>query len=364
MPDLPSKPSMALYAKQILRQLLDAGEWNERLPGERTLALRIGVSRPTLHQALLDLEAEGVLARRLKSAWRILVESRKSLKSNKLVAFISPISLEDLDHFALHQYTVLSSHLAERGFETKSVRLPAVKAGRPEESLRKVATQLRPSAWILHHCSPQAQRWFSQSGLPAVVMGSAPAKIRIRSVDVDYRAAARHAVSHLLRLGHAADRIVYLMPDEKLPGHAEAVKGLGEATAQTKAEVRVMPTKDNTRAICERITQLWQDTRRPTALILHRPLQSLSVLGQLVQLGVKVPEQVSLIVLDDNPVLSHVIPHPARYHKDTDQFATQLRRAIEHATGHSTKGAWTNRIVPELIAGETLAPPPKGSEAS
>ena len=355
---------MALYAKEILRQLLAAGEWNERLPGERALALRIGVSRPTLHQALLDLEVEGMLARRHKSAWRILVKNHKPLNSKKLVVFISPIPLEELDHFTLHQYAVLTSHLADRGFETKSIHLPAVRTGRPEESLRKVSGQLRPSAWILHRCSPQAQRWFSQSGLAAVVMGSAPAKIRIRSVDVDYRAAARHAVNHLLRLGHAADRIAYLMPDERLPGHAEAVKGLQEATRQNKGEVRVVPTKDATQAICDKVSQLWKDPLRPTALILHRPLQTLSVLGQLTHLGARVPEQVSLIVLDDNPVLTHVVPHPSRYHKDTELFAAQLRRSIEHATGHSTKGTWANRIVPELIAGETLAPPPGGSDAS
>lgn len=359
MSELPPKPSMAHYAKEALRQLLSKGEWSGRLPGERTLALRIGVSRPTLHQALLELEADGIVARRLKSAWRIIVENPKSLTGKRLVVFISPISLEDLDHFTLHQYTVLTSHLAERGFETKAVRLSSVRTGRAERALKDIAAQLRPSAWILHRCNATTQQWFSQSGLAAVVMGSTPPKIRIRSVDVDYRAAARHAVNQLLRLGHAADRIAYLMPDEKLLGHAEAAAGVEEATARSQGKARVLPTKDTTAATCEEIKRLWGEPRRPTALILHRPLQSISVLGQLLRLGARLPEDVSLIVLDDNPMLAHVVPHPTRYHKDTNQFATQLRKAIEHATGRSTKGAWSTRIVPELIAGETLAAPPR-----
>ena len=121
MSELPPKPSMAHYAKEALRQLLSKGEWSGRLPGERTLALRIGVSRPTLHQALLELEADGIVARRLKSAWRIIVENPKSLTGKRLVVFISPISLEDLDHFTLHQFTVFSAHLAERGYEGTAV---------------------------------------------------------------------------------------------------------------------------------------------------------------------------------------------------------------------------------------------------
>lgn len=348
---------MAHYAKEVLQQLLSKGEWHDRLPGERALALRIGVSRPTLRQALLELESEGTLVRRLKSAWRIVDLKPKSLSDNRLVVFISPVSLEDLDHFTLHQYAVLSSHLAERGFETKAVRLKSVRTGRAERALKDIAAQLRPSAWILHHCSGATQQWFSQSGLAAVVMGSAPAKIRIRSVDVDYRAAARHAVSQLLRLGHAADRIAYLMPDEKLLGHAEAAAGVVEAAAQTKGEVRIVPTKDTTQAICGEITQLWRETNRPTALILHRPLQAISALGQLVHLGARVPRDISFIVLDDNPVLGHIVPHPTRYHKDTEQFASHLHKAIEQASSHSRKGAWSTRIVPELIAGETLAAP-------
>lgn len=356
MPDLPPKPSMAQYALGVMRQLLDRGEWNGYLPGERALALRLGVSRPTLHQALTTLEAEGVLARRLKSTWRILSQARPSTTRPRKVIFLSPLGLEDLDQFTLHQYAVLAGHLAERGFELEPMRLGSGRNGRSDAALKALANRLRPSAWVLHRCAPSIQQWFGQSGLAAVVMGSASAKLRIRSVDVDYRAAARHAVSQLLRLGHQVERIAYLMPAEKLIGHAEALAGMRQAAGG--AEPRVVAIPEAPEPMRAMIDELLREAPAPTALVLHRPLQALTVLSHLAWRGVRVPTELSLIVLDDNPVLAHVTPHPSRYHKDTAQFAAHLRKAIEHATDRSSKGAWSTRIVPELIAGETLDKPP------
>lgn len=349
---------MASYAQGAIRALLARGEWAEKLPGERALALRVGVSRPTLHEALEGLETEGLLEKRAKSAWRIRTGAAAAPNGIRKVVFLSPLSLEDLDQFTLHQYAVLTSHLAERGYEVESVRLRVVQGVHPESALKSLATRLRPSAWILHRCSPATHQWFGQSGLPVVVMGSAPARLRIRSVDVDYRAAARHAVSQLLRLGHRADRIAYLMPTEKLLGHAEAVAGMREAAIKSTHGVRIVPTADRPEALCDQIDRLWREPERPTALILHRPMQALTLLGHLARRGHRAPEDISLVVLDDNPMLAHLVPHPARYHKDTGQFATHLRKAIEHAIAHSSKGARSTRIVPELIDGETLGKPP------
>lgn len=356
MSELPPKPSMAQYALEVIRKLLGQGEWVGNLPGERTLALRLGVSRPTLHQALLVLESEGVLVRRLKSTWRIADKARSVAGAPRRVVFLSPHGLEDLDQFTLHQYTVLAAHLGERGFELEAVQLRSARSGKAHDALRSLASRLRPSAWVLHRCSPSIQQWFSQSGLSAVVMGSANPKLRIRSVDVDYRAAARHAASQLMRLGHRATGIAYLMPAERLVGHGEAIAGLGEAFGSD--EVRTMAIPDQPAPLRAAIDTLMLERPSPTALVVHRPMQAITVLTHLANKAVRVPRDVSLVVLDDNPVLSHVTPHPARYHKDTALFAAQLRKAIEHAMGHSAKGHWSTRIVPELIPGETLAKPP------
>ncbi len=49
---------------QQLERLIFSGQWEPgtRLPAERSLAKRMGVSRPVLHQALVDLAAKGLVS--------------------------------------------------------------------------------------------------------------------------------------------------------------------------------------------------------------------------------------------------------------------------------------------------------------
>lgn len=355
---LPPKPSMASYALGVLRKFLAEGEWQEQLPGERALALRIGVSRPTLHEALLNLEKEGAVRRRPKAAWQILATSHQAVRGPRKVIFLSPLRLEDYDAFALHQYTVLSGHLAERGHETEAIRLPSAGREGSQRLLIDLARQNRPDAWVLYRCSPTTQEWFARSGLPVVVMGSAPERLNLRSIDVDYRAAGRHAMSTLLRLGHSPDRIVYLMPAEKLLGNLEGQQGMAEALSERGLQPNVVPVTGKPEDICQKLDSLWR-TRPPTALILLRPLQTLTVITHLLGKGVGIPKDVSLLALDDNPVLSRLVPIPSHYQKDIAHFSAQLRRSIEQAMSSKQGGSLSVRIMPELEKGKTLAPPPK-----
>ena len=348
---------MAAYALDVMRKLLKNGEWRDKLPGERTLALRIGVSRPSLHEALLVLKKEGKLQQRTKAAWRIHVNVPDEPNGVRKVIFLSPFELEEFEPFSLHQYTLLNGHLSERGYDLEAVRLTAVKSTKPERLLKKLTQELRPSAWVLYQCGQATLEWFAQSGLPVVVMGSAPAKLKIRSVDVDYRAAAYHAVSTLLRLGHKAENIAYIMPKDKLIGHTEAIAGIRNATGTSTSEiVSISELIPEMRA---QLKQLLQTKTRPTALIIHRPLQALSIIGYLAQSGIQVPRDMSVVLLDDNPFLSHLVPTPSRYHKNTASFTSHLQRAIDHATGVAGHENWVTRIIPELIQGETLSGPVK-----
>lgn len=57
-----------------LRQLIDSGEFaiGTRLPGERELALQLGVSRPTVREALIALEVDGRVRIRVGSGIYVL----------------------------------------------------------------------------------------------------------------------------------------------------------------------------------------------------------------------------------------------------------------------------------------------------
>ncbi len=58
-----SRMSLAQRAQQYLVQLLEEGAYSagEQLPSQNELAAQLGISRPTLREALLNLEQEGVI---------------------------------------------------------------------------------------------------------------------------------------------------------------------------------------------------------------------------------------------------------------------------------------------------------------
>jgi len=70
MPIQPQEPRR-LYRKiaDQLRKVLDAGEFapGDRLPPERDLAVQLGVSRPSVREALIALEVEGLVEIRMGS---------------------------------------------------------------------------------------------------------------------------------------------------------------------------------------------------------------------------------------------------------------------------------------------------------
>lgn len=60
------KAPLHLQAQQLLLSLIEDGTYRpgERLPSEIDLAAQLGISRPTLREALLRLEQQGVISRR------------------------------------------------------------------------------------------------------------------------------------------------------------------------------------------------------------------------------------------------------------------------------------------------------------
>jgi GntR family transcriptional regulator len=60
------KLSLVTQAQQYLRALVEKGTYlpGQQLPSEKELAGQLGISRPTLREALLNLEQEGVVVRR------------------------------------------------------------------------------------------------------------------------------------------------------------------------------------------------------------------------------------------------------------------------------------------------------------
>ena len=93
----------------------------------------------------------------------------------------------------------------------------------------------------------------------------------------------------------------------------------------------------------------------PTLVMMASTAQVLPVLGILSELHLRVPQDVSVIVRDHEPMLRRSVPELTRYSFDWERLGrTAARLACDIAASGS--GKKTRRILlPEFIPGQTLA---------
>lgn len=115
-----------------LRQLIDGGEYavGDRLPTERELAERMGISRPTIREALIALEVEGRVHIRVGSGIYITEPHRA----------LSPASVEEGPFELLRARELLEGAVAEEAARTAGPEDVALL----DEVLERMGRQPRP----------------------------------------------------------------------------------------------------------------------------------------------------------------------------------------------------------------------------
>lgn len=145
-------------------------------------------------------------------------------------------------------------------------------------------------------------------GVPVVVVDRAETGKQGMSVAVDDVTGGEHAAEHLIGLGH---RHIAFVGDEgaAAPVH-DRLTGVRKAVAAAGMPVRldVLPaelTVEAGRAIGEDLARMSPGTR-PTAVTAAIDLLAFGVLQALLQHGIRVPEEVSLVGYDDIPFTRHL----------------------------------------------------------
>jgi len=360
MDPLPKKPSLVQYTADAVRTAIRQGEWTAQLPGERQLCERLQISRPTLRRALEVLEREGLIRNEQGKRRRIVGDhSSKSARSKK-VAFLSSHPLQELEPFAIFEMEALRRRLTDAGYHLDFMASTLLGHRKPEPHLAELVAEARASVWVLYRAPRSVQAWFHAQDIPAVVMGTSYPEIGLPSVDIDFHATCRHAANLLLTRKHQPDRIVLLVPEGDLAGVEESKLGFLEAVGEENLK-GIVVHEEGPDSVCRVIDRLCRDShRRPTGIIVQRPIYAHTVKGQLIaKQHLNIPGDISIVALDDGPSLQFAVPAITRYTKGAEQYARRLHKATINALqGVAPKNPQV-RFMPEWIKGETLGPAPQ-----
>ena len=158
---------------------------------------------------------------------------------------------------------------------------------------------------------------------PLVVMdhGQTPPANAVGLVGFDWQSAGYQATRHLVDLGHRRIGYVGGIPDRSSTTLREA----GYRLALAEADIPYQPelhlagdflTESGYR--CAR--QLLELPDRPTALVLANDLMALGAYQAAAELGLRIPEDVSIVGMDDNFFVAYIHPALTTVHVPTREL--------------------------------------------
>jgi DNA-binding LacI/PurR family transcriptional regulator len=357
MLQLPKRASLISQTADALRQAIEEGVWHEALPGERELADRFQISRPTLREALKILQRDGMVDVAHGKRRRILSPHPAGGATRR--ATITAIS-QDPPHLmsplSIFYMNELRKHIQKAGLELNVFADRHLRSPSPENLLESQVRNENVACWILLSVTEAVQRWFDEHHLPAIVAGSCYPGVQLPSLDLDYRAVCRHAVGVFLRHGHR--RLAFLTQAAKVAGDEASEEGFQQAVNESghpDATAIFYRHNGTLEDICRKLDRLLRAPSRPTALLVSRPSHLLTALSHLQHSGVRVPRDISLIARDNDPYLNHIVPDLTRYTFRRRHFADRLARLVIQVATTGATPRRQHRIIPQFHPGATVA---------
>ena len=354
-PALPKRLSLVAQTEKSLREGIRTGHWKENLPGERELCEYLQVSRRTLRAALGELQRTGWLDVSQRQRRRIRA-SRAALPAavqKKTIAVLSPWSFHALSMPMTFVMDALRDKLAKAGCVVEFHFNRACFSAHPARALAKLVESHPATVWLVFGSKEPMQRWFIGRRLPCLVAGSCAPGIALPSVDVDYRAACRHAGGVLWRKGHR--RLALVQPQDAYGGDVDGEEGMRESLRDLPgAHFQVLRHDGTAIHLCTLLDDAMRAPSPPTAFLVARPTHVLTVMMHLLRRRLRIPQDVAVISRDDAPFLQSTSPSTARYATNPAVLARRVFMAVRQLAETGTLPAQAIRLMPKFLHGETV----------
>jgi DNA-binding LacI/PurR family transcriptional regulator len=206
-----------------------------------------------------------------------------------------------------------------------------------------------------------------RTGLP-VVLVDAPAWPEHGAVEVDDEGGARAAARHLIDLGHRELLVVGIEPPtavvdaaadgviaRRLRGYRAAAQECGVPLGPERVVVGAATFEGGEAAFL----RAWEDGVRPTGVLAMSDVAAAGVLQAARHLGLRVPEQLSIVGFDDLPLTRFTDPPLTTIHQPVRLKGEEAARLLLAALEPRAGTAGEHRVLEtRLVVRRSTAPPP------
>ncbi len=353
-PALPRRLSLVAQTVASLSAGIRGCQWPRHLPAERELAKQLQVGRKTLRAALKELEHQGTLS--VSSRQGRLISTPPpggGSTQQRGVGILIQTPLQTMHSRRMFVIHAVRENLGKAGCLTELHVSPRCFSAHPARALDKLVRDHPGLVWVVFGSKEPMQHWFVQRRLPCLVIGSSPAGIGLPSIDVDHQASCHHAGNVLWRKGHR--RVALVLPLDAFGGDAASELGLGEALeGKPGVHLRVLRhdgTQAHLRALLD---QALGAAQPPTAFVVARAMQALTVAMHLMNRGRVLPRDVAVISRDDEAFMECTTPAITRYSVSLPLYARRIAMAARQLTEPGGLPPKAMRLMPAFVAGETV----------
>lgn len=342
----PGRP-LYLTVRDAVREAIDQGMFQpgEQMPSTKELSEQMEVSLVTTHRALQELVASGVLQRSQGKGTFVhqrYFDRKRSLSECRLgLVFHNESSLADFYHSQILEGV-------RQAAQTLAVDLILLRFG------EDVRNECNGYLFV----NPLPEEVDSLAGLmrkksPAIVVGARSPNKSVRSIDVDNVDLGRQAVHHLCSLGHTS--IGYVGGADQISNSRDRWAGFVSACSERGL---VCPEPHIIKGVSwhlderERMALIraLSGPGRPTAIFAAGYYFALDVYGAAATVGLKVPEDLSVVGVDDPPSAAHLSPSMTTLRQPLVQLGnaavTTLFEQIQNNNGDATsRTLWAELVV-------------------
>jgi len=201
----------------------------------------------------------------------------------------------------------------------------------------------------------------AEEGFPSVVVGSRFDQPGVHYVYGDSRPTSEQAVEHLISLGHTRIGITLSLVEDS--DHADRLEGYRKALADhgiepdPKLMYRVPAQRPDGAQLIKRILS---GPTPPTALFITDPAVVIGAVNQAHRMGVVIPDELSIVGLDDGNDRNDVYPQLTAVCQDAWQLGYEAFAGLTRQVGSSGRDRAPVRLaIPTwLEVHDTTAPPP------
>lgn len=296
-----SIPKYVLVERYIL-DAIDSGQITDRLPGERSLAKKLGVSYMTARKAIHNLVEQGILYKvPTKGAF---VKTGNQKEPSHTIGYYLDNSVGG--GISSPYYAMLFAAIEK---EATAHDYSVIYFS--DISEHKLSSTLAKLDGVIASCFPRVEETIQaiKQSVPVVVVDNASADKSIPSVIVDDFNAYVRSVDYITSLGHR--RIGFMcglndssIGNNRFAGYAHGLKKNKIAPDETL----VFKGNYSFESGIEGAGYFLSLKKPPTAIVCANDQMALGAIKRLDGAGVRIPEDISIIGFDDIEIASQVTP--------------------------------------------------------